>query len=146
MSADETVTTSVSRRELIGVLDRLVAAMLTNDPGRVAALYSEDCELVDPYTSSVGRPAFLEAVSYFFAAFAVRAVEVLEVLVEGDRMAVWWRWTAVHQGRYLDVDPSGSEFSTVTTMWLTVRDGQIGRDMSVWDAGEYLRLRDGRPS
>jgi uncharacterized protein (TIGR02246 family) len=137
---------SVSRPDVIGVLDRLVAAMLTNDPDRVAALYTEDCELVDPYTSSVGRPAFLEAVSYFFTAFAVRAVEVTDVLVEGTRMAVWWRWTALHQGRYLDVEPSGREFSTVTTMWLTVRDGQISRDMSVWDTGEYLRLRDGQSS
>jgi uncharacterized protein (TIGR02246 family) len=146
MSAADPDTTDATRRALIGVLDRLVAAMLSNDPERVAALYTEDCELVDPYTTSVGRPAFLDAVGYFFTAFAVRAVEVVDVLVEGDRMAVCWRWTALHQAGYLDLEPSGMEVTTVTTMWLTVRDGQISRDMSVWDASEYLRLRDGQPS
>ena len=87
--------------------------------------------------------AFRDAVAYFFDAFEVRAVEVSDVLVEQNRMAVCWRWTALHRSRYLDVEATHRVFSTVTTMWLTTRAGQITRDMSVWDAAEYLRLRDG---
>jgi steroid delta-isomerase-like uncharacterized protein len=122
------------------LLDHLVEAMAANDAAAVAALYTEDCVIADPVMEISGKDGLLAALRVFLGAFHITSIEVNEVIADGDRMAVRWSWSVVHQGEYLGVPATGKEFHTWNVMLLEVRDGRFCRDTSVWDAGELRRL------
>jgi steroid delta-isomerase-like uncharacterized protein len=130
------------------LLDRLVAAMAANDADAVAALYTDDCVIADPVMEITGRDGLLAALSVFLGAFHLTSIAVDDVIADGERMAVRWSWSVIHQGEYLGVPATGKAFDTWNIMLLEVRDGRISRDTSVWDAGELRRLEElaGDPS
>src|SRR5262245_38247411 len=119
--------------------------MLSNDPVAAAALYSEDVVIVDPLFDVVGRDAAVEAFAAWFDAFRVTSLEVVERIVDGPRIALRWVWTAVHQGEYLGVGPSGRELTSWNVIFFETRDGYITRDLSVWDCSQYLALQAQSP-
>jgi steroid delta-isomerase-like uncharacterized protein len=122
------------------LLTKLVEAMASNSPEAVAELYTEDCRLVDPLTETVGREAFLDAVTQFLDAFRIESIHVDEVIEQAPAVAVRWSWTVTHKGEYLGVPASGRRFETWNVMLLELRDGLVCRDTSVWDASELRRL------
>ena len=134
-------TDPTSSTEANAVVDRLVAAMLLNDPEAAAAVYSEDVVIVDPLFDVVGRDAAVEAFAAWFDAFRITSLEVVERVVEGSRVALRWVWTGVHQGEYLGVPASGREFSSWNVILFDTRDGYISRDLSTWDCTQYLKLK-----
>src|SRR5438132_1093654 len=69
------------------VVDRLVEAMLKNDPVAAAAVYSEDVVIVDPLFDVVGREAAVTAFAAWFDAFRITSLEVAESVVEDSRIA-----------------------------------------------------------
>lgn len=123
------------------VVDRLVEAMLKNDPVAAAAVYSEDVVIVDPLFDVVGRDAAVDAFRAWFDAFQITSLEVVERIVEGPRIALRWVWTAVHQGEYLGIPPSGRAFRSWNAIFFETRDGYITRDLSMWDCTQYLELQ-----
>src|SRR4051794_12797178 len=84
--------------QALQVLERLVEAMRTNDPERVLALYTDDCHVVDPAYDERGREAMRDALRYFFGAFRIERIEVVQTLQQGDDLAVVWEWDVIHQG------------------------------------------------
>lgn len=122
------------------LLDQLVQAMAANDADAVAALYTDDCVIADPVMEVTGKAGLLEALHVFLGAFHITKIQVDQVIADGDRLAVRWSWSVVHQGEYLGVPASGKPFHTWNIMLLEVRDGRFSRDTSVWDAGELRRL------
>jgi predicted ester cyclase len=124
------------------VVDRLVDAMLTNDPETAAAMYSEDVVIVDPLFDVVGREAAVEAFRAWFDAFHVLSLEVVERIVDGSRIAVRWVRRAIHQGEYLGVPPSGREISSWNVVFFDTRHGYVTRDLSTWDSSQLLKLRE----
>lgn len=123
------------------VIDRLVEAMRTNDPEAAAAVYAEDVIIVDPLHDVIGRVAAVEAFRAWFDAFRILTIEVKERIVQGSQVAVRWEWTAIHQGEYLGVPPSGREFSSWNVIFFDTRDGCVSRDLSIWDCTQLLALR-----
>ena len=123
------------------VVDRLVEAMLANDPVAAAAVYAPDVVIVDPLFDVVGREAAVEAFAAWFDAFRITSLEVVERIVDGSRIAVRWVWTAIHQGDYLGVPASGREFSSWNVIFFDTRDGFVTRDLSTWDCTQYLALK-----
>jgi steroid delta-isomerase-like uncharacterized protein len=122
------------------LIERLVQAMAANDAAAVAALYTEDCVIADPVMEITGRAGLLEALEVFLGAFHLTSIKVDQVIADGNRMAVRWSWSVIHQGDYLGVPATGKAFDTWNIMLLEVRDGLFSRDTSVWDAGELRRL------
>jgi steroid delta-isomerase-like uncharacterized protein len=127
-------------REASETLERLMAAMAANSPEAVAALYTEDCVIADPLMQTSGRDGLLDAVRQFFTAFRIETIKAEVVAEQPPDLVVLSSWSAIHQGEYLGVCPSGQRFDTWNVMWLRLRDGQICRDTSVWDAGQLRRL------
>jgi steroid delta-isomerase-like uncharacterized protein len=123
------------------VVEELAEAVRQNDAERCVAVYSEDCVIIDPlYDNVVGHDAALEAFSAWFAAFEVHDLEVVDTILEGDRIAVVWRWSGVHKGEYLDVPASGKTLSSWNMILFDIRDGKITRDLSTWDCGQLRAL------
>lgn len=122
------------------IIDRLAAAVRANDPEACAAIYSEDVLIVDPLFDVTGRPAAVEAFAAWFAAFRVLELEITERIVEGSRIAVRWDWRALHQGSYLDIPASNSEFASYNIIFFDTSDGEVTRDLSTWDCSQLLKL------
>jgi predicted ester cyclase len=122
------------------VVDEMVKAMLSNDSGTVLELYSDDCEVSDPAMSLTGKEGLRQAVDYFFAAFRITRFEAEVALWQDPYLVIRSNWEVLHQGEYLGVPPSGKTMATWNVMWLTLREGKIIGDNSIWDAGELRRL------
>jgi steroid delta-isomerase-like uncharacterized protein len=123
------------------LVDRLVEAMLKNDPVAAAAVYAEDVVIIDPLFDVIGRDAAVDAFRAWFDAFHITSLEVVERVVDGSRIALRWVWTAIHQGEYLGIPPSGREFESWNVILFDTRDGYISRDLSTWDCTQYLKLQ-----
>lgn len=124
------------------LVDQMMAAMLSNDPDVVLALYADDCEVSDPAMQLSGKDGLRRGVEYFFSAFEMREINVDEIVHNGSTLIIRSHWSALHQGEYLGVPASGKVIDTWNIMWLVVRDGKITSDTSVWDAGELRRLEE----
>lgn len=55
-----------------------------------------------------GLEDFKQAVAMFFTGFPDLEVEILDMLVDGDRAAVRFRETGTHRGTFVGVAPTGS--------------------------------------
>ena len=125
------------------VVDALVSAVLARDANRAAALYAEDVVLTDPvFEDVVGREAAREAFEAFFSAWEIHDLEIVDTLVEGDRIVVRWSWTALHTGEYLGVPATGKEFSTWNVIIFDMANGLVTGDLSLWDASQLRRLEE----
>jgi steroid delta-isomerase-like uncharacterized protein len=123
------------------VVNRLAQAVLTNDPEKCAAIYSEDCVIIDPQFDIVGRSGAVDAFKYVFNAFRFDSLEVVETIVEGSRIAVHWKWTGFHKGEYLGIPATNKDFSTWNAIFFDTADGYITRDLSIWDTTQFQKLQ-----
>jgi steroid delta-isomerase-like uncharacterized protein len=126
------------------IIERLVELFKTNDAELASRIYAEDVVIDDPmYGEQVeGRQAALEAFGDWFRAFRIIDFWIVESIVEGSRIAVHWRWRAIHQGEYLGVPPSGQEFDGWHLMFFDTKDGHVSRDLTCWDCTQFFALRD----
>lgn len=126
------------------VIERLVEAFLTNDAATAADVYSEDVVITDPmYDHDVhGREAALEAFGAWFAAFRMLDAEIIETIAEGSRIALYWKWRAIHQGDFLGVPASGREFVGWHLFFFDTKDGRVTRDLTCWDCTQLLALQE----
>jgi steroid delta-isomerase-like uncharacterized protein len=127
--------------EPVAIVKRLAEAILTNDPEACAAIYSEDCVIVDPHYDIVGRDGARQAFAYVFNAFRFDSLEIIETITEGSRIAVHWTWTGFHKGEYIGIPATNRTFSTWNAIFFDTKDGYISRDLSIWDTTQFLKLQ-----
>ena len=58
---------------------------------------------------------------------------ILDLLGEGDQVAIHWRVEAVHQGGFLGVTTTGQPVSYQGIAWLRIADSKIVSDTAYWD-------------
>jgi predicted ester cyclase len=61
-----------------------------------------------------------------------------ELIAEGDRVALRWQLTAIHQGEYLGVAPTGNPVTFRGLALLRVEDGKIVSDVAYGDQLQVL--------
>ena len=64
---------------------------------------------------------------------------ILDLLAEGDQVAVHWRVAATHQGDYLGVAATGKRVTYQGIALLRIADGKIVEDQAYWDNLSILR-------
>jgi steroid delta-isomerase-like uncharacterized protein len=126
----------------LDVVKRLAEAVRANDPEAASNIYSEDVVLVDPHFNTVGRKAAREAFEYWFNAFEVKSLDIEETIVQGSRIAVHWKWSALHKGEYLGVPATNEIFSSWNAIFFDTKDGHVTRDLSIWDCTQLTALQD----
>jgi steroid delta-isomerase-like uncharacterized protein len=119
----------------------LLAAWNSHDAGRVARLYAAGYE-----GSDIGRvaplhgPADVQAdCERFYAAFPDVHLTVQTVLQEGNRYAIGWTAHGTHQGKLMNIPPSGKPICIRGISLLTVENDQITQAQTVWDMAGLLR-------
>jgi len=76
-----------------------------------------------------GLEAFKAAVKTFFTGFPDLRVEILDMLVEGDRAAVRFRETGTHEGEFVGIAPTGR---TVTFAGMGIYRAEGGKLVEEW--------------
>jgi ketosteroid isomerase-like protein len=113
--------------------EQFLAALSAADADAVVALVTED--FVNEHTSELGtglrgRSAYRERLPGFLDQFAALQYEVIESIVEGQRVAIRYRMTANFEGHPLDIPG---------VMLFTIREGLVARRTDVWDSLTFLR-------
>ena len=110
----------------ISAIDRYVA------PDAVTEMTGFEGSTVDVLREDVER---------YIGAFDEVATEVVDLIAQGDRAALWWRTSGRHVGPYGDIapEPTGRRITMEGVDFLTVRDDRIVAVRSFWDAAEVYR-------
>lgn len=114
-------------------VERYLAALSAGDVEATAALVTED--FVNEHTSELGsglqgRAAYAERLPGFLAQFAALHYEVVDVIAEGERVAVRYRLTANFDGHPIDIPG---------VMLFRVVDDLVAERTDVWDSLTFLR-------
>jgi predicted ester cyclase len=82
-----------------------------------------------------------EDVARYVGAFDEVTTEILELITQGDRAAMWWRTSGRHVGPYGDIAPSPTRrrITMEGVDFLTVAGDRIVAVRSFWDAAEVYR-------
>ncbi len=112
-------------------------AWSSQDPRRLASLYSEDGELIvndgDP---AIGREGVEEKAREFMEAFPDMAVRVDKLVEQGDRVYFHWHWTGTNSG------PGGTGNALDLRgyeIWTFDEEGRIVESIGTYDQEEYDR-------
>jgi steroid delta-isomerase-like uncharacterized protein len=106
---------------------------------RVAGvLLAEDFERHSTDHPASGPDAYLAIIKSCHDGFPdSNIVQVDELLAEGDRVFVRWRWTGTHQADFLGVPASGKRIDVLGEDVIRIQDGRI---TDVWPLFDPLRV------
>jgi predicted ester cyclase len=102
------------------------------DPDARTAMTGFDGSTVDVLREDIGR---------YVGAFDEVSSEIVELIVDGDRAAMYWRTSGRHVGPYGDIapEPTHRRITMQGVDFFTVRDGRIVAMRSFWDAADVYR-------
>ena len=119
----------------------LIAAWNSHDARRVARFYADCYE-----GSDIGQVAPMrgpdEVCDYFerfYTAFPDVQLTVDSVVNEADRYAIAWTAHGTHQGKLMNIPPSGKPVAVRSISVLTTEAGKVVRALTVWDMAGMLR-------
>jgi predicted ester cyclase len=87
-------------------------------------------ELLAPSLDIAGAKEWARSM---YATFGNIELAILDLLAEGDQVAVHWRFAATHQGDYLGVAATGKHVTYQGIALLRITDGKIVEDQAYWD-------------
>jgi len=93
----------------------------------------------NPASQIIGPDAFKEAHRAFCQAFPDLKVEVLDIVSEGDRVAVRWKATMTHLGDGIGLPPSGKSAELHGSSFTTIEDGQLVHGWNHMDFEGFLK-------
>jgi steroid delta-isomerase-like uncharacterized protein len=136
----------MSREEAIEFASKLEMAVNTHNTALIMSLYKEDAVMVSPMFPRVeGRAAIAENWQRIFSLFPDWAVQVGDVMVDGDRVAFLGTATATDRNGWFGQPPTGDRIEYRAIIYLTFADGKIVRDERVYDlTGVLQRLEKAR--
>jgi len=132
----------MSREDAVAVVQRLVRVARQRDVSQLAECYAADAVAISPVFGEVrGRERIAATWQTLFDTFADADVDVSDVLVDGNRVAILSRITTTDRSGWFGLPATGGPLSYPLVLLLTIADGRIVRDERVYDsAGVVERL------
>lgn len=120
---------------------RLVESWNSHDLDRVAAHYSADCRVLDVAIAQpmVGREAVWQMFAVYYHAFPDLQITLSDIIVDGDRVALFWTAHGTHRGSILNIPASGRAVSAQGVNRLALRAGLVCETTTIWDVAGMLR-------
>jgi len=136
----------MTREEAVEFVRELEQAVNAHDTARLLRLYADDAVSKSPaFPEIAGRPAIAESWDTLFSLFPDWAVEVKDVLVDGDRIAFMGSASAIDRNGWFGQPPTGERIEYRAIIVLSVAQGKIVRDERIYDfAGVLQRLEKAR--
>jgi steroid delta-isomerase-like uncharacterized protein len=146
LSASMTDAGSTSREQALALVRQFIDAARHRDLPRLAALYADDAVAVSPVFGEVrGREAIRATFERMFATLSDVAVEIMDALVDANRVAVIGTITSTDQRGWFGQPATGSIIRYRLVMVFTLANGRIVHDERIYDsAGVLDRLEKAR--
>jgi len=112
-----------------------IAAYNAHDVAQVSALYADDVTNVQrPWGKSVvGRAAMSHTFQRIFQTFPDIHIEPDNMLIDGDRIALEWRFSGTMRGEFAGHAPTGRAFHLQGCETFQIIDGKIHLQNGYWD-------------
>jgi steroid delta-isomerase-like uncharacterized protein len=119
----------------------LIAAWNDHDVDRIVTFYAEVYEGVDVAYAQPrrSRDDIRQTMRVYLQAFPDLSFTIEELVVQDYRAAVAWIGRGTHQGRLLNIPPTGREVIVRGTTFFTVKNCQIIHSLHIWDLAGALR-------
>jgi predicted ester cyclase len=136
----------MSREEALTLVRQLRDAALGRDVLRLMEFYAPEAVAVSPVFGEVrGRQAIAATWTTLFSTFSDLALEVSDVLVDGDRIAILGTVTTTDRVGWFGLPATGGPIVYRLVLLLTVAGGRIVRDERMYDStGVVERLEKAR--
>ncbi len=136
----------MQREEALALVRTLIDAAYRRDLSQLTQCYADDAVAVSPVFGQVsGRRQIAATWEKLFATFADFTVDVSDVLVDGDRVAVLSTVKTTDRVGWFGLPPTGSAIGYRLVLLFTVVQGRIVRDERIYDsAGVLERLEKAR--
>ena len=123
------------------IVTELVEAWNAHNPERVAALYAQTHEGTDVGVANPlrGPEAVRQMVTRYLGAFPDLEFTEQETIVQGQRAALMWQARGTHRGPLMNIPATNRRTEMRGMSLLTVEDGKITRETSIWDVAGFLR-------
>jgi predicted ester cyclase len=79
------------------------------------------------------------------AALGNLRLTILNLLAEGDQVAIHWRIEGIHKGDFLGASATGNPVTFQGIAWLRIADGKIVEDTAYWDKLSILQQLGAAP-
>ena len=133
------VSSAVTRDEALALVQRLLDTARRHELPQLMDMYADDAVAVSPVFGEVrGRQRIGATWQTLFEMFADLSVEVSDVLVEGDRIAVLSTVTTTDRVGWFGLPATGGPIVYRLVLLLTVRGGRIVRDERIYDSTGLL--------
>ena len=100
-------------------------------------------EMLAPHLDIKGEKEWARSM---YTTFGNLRFTILEMIAEGDHVAVHWRVDATHQGDYLGVAATGKQVTYQGIALLRIADGKIVEDIAYWDNLSILQQLGAAPN
>ena len=130
---------SMTREEMLALLERRVSGWQDRDSEALAADYAETAVLDSPMTGqAVGREAIRRAYEALLEAYGKLSIAPEHVLVDGDQMVSIFKFSGTHTGTLFGMKGTGKQIVFRGVTVYTVANGQIVHERRIYDFTGFL--------
>ena len=83
-------------------------------------------------------PACRKTIEAMHTAFPDSTIEILQMVEDGDRVAIHWQTQGTHQGQFMDVPATGRSVTVSGASFLRFENDKLAEEWVVWDPRELL--------
>jgi ketosteroid isomerase-like protein len=136
----------ITRESAHALVTQLLDAAGQHDLARLMVLYAENAVAISPvFGEVIGKAAIAETWEMLFLTLTDLRVEVSDLLVDGDRIAVMSSIATSGRAGWFGAPGGGGPIGYRLVLMLTVADGKIIRDERIYDStGVVERLEKAR--
>lgn len=136
-----TLNKTTTEPAIPGLVAELVAAWNSHDLDRIVNFYApdyRDSDVAWPVPRR-GLEGVRQMMAMYFRAFPDLYFTAESSLIQGEQIALFWRAQGTHQGKVMNIPPTGRSIDVRGTSWLSLTGGKISRAHYVWDVAGLLR-------
>ena len=124
----------MTREEITALFERRAAAWARHDAAALAADHSPDCVVASP-TGGVleGREEIERIYGIWFKAFPDIVLTPADMVIDGDRAALFFSLSGTHSGDFFGLPPSGRHLEATCAFLYTLSNGLIVQERRVLD-------------
>lgn len=117
---------------------QIAQAKTENNRPQLIDLLSSDLKVhVSDRPSPLDREAYIQEIQLCHAAFSPLAFHVLDMVTEGDKIAVRLQIQGKHIGKYQHFHPSDQEVSFYSMLMCRIREGKV---IEEWQVNDHLSM------
>lgn len=132
------MTTESENKEIVQELfERLSDQDLAVIDDLCADEFSVEITLLGTEESAIGIEGMKGMYEEYYAAFPDLRQDIVELVAEGDEVAVFLMTKGTHQGEFRGVQPTGNEINVEDAGLIRIEDGQI---VDLWPQSDMLSL------